>query len=68
VLLIVAADVEQAIVALDRIEAKLRVSPIMRQLVKARTPGRRGEVNADFDLTANRIPPAADGGCFSGPD
>jgi hypothetical protein len=37
ILMIIAADVEQAIVCLDRIEAKLKVSPVMRQLVKART-------------------------------
>jgi hypothetical protein len=37
ILLIVAADVEQATIALDRIEAKLRTSPVLRQLVKSRT-------------------------------
>jgi hypothetical protein len=36
-LLIVGSDVSQAVIVLDRIEAKLRVSPIMRQLVKSRT-------------------------------
>jgi hypothetical protein len=37
VCLLIAADVDQAGIALDRIEAKFRVSPILRQLVKART-------------------------------
>jgi hypothetical protein len=37
VLMIVAADQEQATIVLDRIEAKLRTSPIMKQLVQSRT-------------------------------
>jgi hypothetical protein len=37
VLMIVGADIGQSIIALDRIEAKLRTSPLMKQLVKART-------------------------------
>jgi hypothetical protein len=36
-LLIIGADVQQAIIVLDRIEAKLRTSPVMKQLVKSRT-------------------------------
>jgi hypothetical protein len=35
--MIVGADIGQSIIALDRIEAKLRTSPLMKQLVKART-------------------------------
>ena len=37
VLLVVAADVDQAGICLDRIEAKLRTSPVMKQLIKSRT-------------------------------
>jgi hypothetical protein len=37
VLMVVAADIEQAAISLDRIEAKLRASPLLRQLVKSRT-------------------------------
>jgi hypothetical protein len=36
-LMIVGADIAQAVIVLDRIEAKLRTSPLMRQLVKSRT-------------------------------
>jgi hypothetical protein len=35
--LLIASDTEQAGIALERIEAKFRVSPILRQLIKART-------------------------------
>jgi len=35
--LIVGADIGQAVIVLDRIEAKLRVSPVLRQLIKSRT-------------------------------
>jgi hypothetical protein len=34
---LIASDVDQAGICLDRIEAKFRVSPILRQLIKART-------------------------------
>jgi hypothetical protein len=36
-LLIIGADLQQAIIVLDRIDAKLRTSPIIKQLVKSRT-------------------------------
>jgi hypothetical protein len=36
-LLVIASDIEQAGICLDRIEAKLRTSPIMKQLIVART-------------------------------
>jgi len=35
--LIVGADIGRAVIVLDRIEAKLRVSPVLRQLIKSRT-------------------------------
>jgi hypothetical protein len=41
VLLIVAADVEQAIIVLDRVEAKLKISPVMKQLVDSRSRTQR---------------------------
>ena len=36
-MLIVGADIGQAVIVLDRVEAKLRVSPVLRQLIKSRT-------------------------------
>jgi len=35
VLMVIAADQEQAVISLDRIEAKLRASPLLRQLIKS---------------------------------